>query len=172
MESIYGIMENVSMDNNQFNNINLLDILYLLKRNRYILLISFLSVVFTTGFFTFTSDKVYEAKATLSIRVNEMPRNELSSFSSTFLQNNYIRNELAIIESRSLANDVIQTLQNSAYKDSLFILGNRPLETGSNFREKLFSFIIKRDSVQRALSISKIIDEFLSNTHVDFSENS
>ncbi len=131
-----------------------------------------MSVVVTVGFFTFTSERIYEASATLSIRQGGDLHGQLFNIPSVFHQKYLVENQVAALESHSLAVDVVRKLQESTYKDSLHILGNGPLRKVPSIREKLFSRLVKRDSVKKKPSFQGQVNGLISTTKVSYSRDS
>ncbi|MCK4829751.1 hypothetical protein KA005_79235, partial [bacterium] len=125
------------MDENKLKTISLIELIRPLRRNWGIVLVAFLSVTLTVAFFTITSEPVYEASATLSIREGGDLKKQLFDMPSLFVQENFIKNHVAVLESRRLAAETVKKLMTSEVKDTLSIIGNGPMENEPTFREKL-----------------------------------
>ena len=150
----------------------LVDLFRLLRRHWGIICVSFLSVIFTVAFLTFYAEKEYEASAILSLREGVDIQDELFDLPSIIRQKYLVKNQVAILESRRLAKDVIRKLQESIHKDSLSILGYAPTRDEQTFKQKLFFWRSKQDTAQSALTLKKIVEGFQSSTKVSFGKES
>jgi len=117
--------------------ISLQDYLRILYRGRWIIFFSFLAVVIATAYFTFTAKPVYEASA--KIMVESQGTMERALFNLNYLgnQTTLITNQVEILKSRMLAEEVVRFLESSPYRDSLAIF--RPDENGEfmDFRSQV-----------------------------------
>ena len=121
------------MDNNT-NTLRILDLNTLtrpIRRNWFVVLLCFVSVVSTVAYMTFTSKPVYEASATLSIRDTGDMQKQLFNIPSILTQKSLINNQVAHLQSRTLAGEVIQRLQALPYRDSLAIVDEKPKDSVS-----------------------------------------
>jgi len=156
------------MENNKIKSVTLKEFLKILRWNWGVIFITFCSVVLTIGFLTFTSERVYEASATLSIRESGDLQEQLFNLPSIIRQKYLIKNQVAVLKSRSIAAIVIEELQKSVHKDSLSILGNEPSENVPTIRKRIFSWLSRADSQSNALSIRQIVRRFQSRTDVSY----
>ena len=156
------------MDENKRKTIYIKEVLQPLRRSWGIALIAFLSVVITVGFLTVVSEPVYEASATLSIQEDSGLHGQLFDIPAVFLQKYLIKDQVAILKSRSLASNVIQKLQASAYKDSLSLLGNVPSKKVIPFYKKLFAWSAKQKTVKKKPSFQELVNRFRSATKVSY----
>ena len=117
--------------------VTLNDYLRILYRGRWIILISFLIVFTTTAYYTFTEQPVYEASALVMIKEEGGVQRKIFEGSSYIERETSINNQVEILRSRTLAEDVIHRLQNSSTADSLFILGKGSLKK----RFSILSFV-------------------------------
>ncbi|HHS13732.1 MAG TPA: polysaccharide biosynthesis tyrosine autokinase [bacterium] len=85
-------------------------------------IITFIAVITLTVIFLTVAKPVYQASASLSIQEGDL-HGQIFDFPNVFFQKNLIKNQVAILQSHSLALDVIHRLQESPYADSLVILG-------------------------------------------------
>lgn len=101
--------------------INLQDYLRILYRGRWIILASFLSVFLITAYFTFTASPLYEASS--RIMVENQGSTERALFDINYLgnQSTLITNQVEILRSRMLAENVVRYLEGVPYRDSLAI---------------------------------------------------
>ena len=97
-----------------------------------IILISFFVVMAGTVYFTFTAKPVYEASALVLLKEEGQVQQQLFDYSSFMKREKMINNQVEILKSRTLAEDVIEALQKSQHADSLYILGNGPSNGGFN----------------------------------------
>ena len=163
--------------------LTLQDYLSIIYRGRWIIIISFLAVMISTIYFTFTAKPVYESSATVMIKQEGSVQQQLFDVGSFMKQETMINNQREILTSRTLAEMVIKKLQNSPYADSLEVLGNGPdskrksfmglilslFKKGDenepepfnnlvrNFREGVITVLPKRDTDIIELKISKIL---------------
>lgn len=156
------------MENNKVKSVTLKEFLKVLRWNWGVIFITFCSVVLTIGFLTFTSERVYEASATLSIQENGDLQEQLFNLPSIIRQKYLIKNQVAVSKSRTIAAKVIKELQKSVHKDSLSILGNEPSGNVPTIRERIFSWLSRPDSQSNVLSIQQIVRRFQSNTDVSY----
>lgn len=149
------------------------DIFGMLRRNWMVVLISFFSVILTVGFFTATTEPVYEASATISMREwrDDVTRRTMD-LPNVLLQKYLVKNQVAILESRRLAVNVVKILQESVYKDSLRLLGNGPKTKETSLRERLFSWMKKKDTEKKKKTFQEMIKKFKAQTKVSYGRES
>ena len=101
--------------------INIQDYLRIVYRGRWIILASFLLVLLITAYFTFSSKPVYEATA--KIMIESQGSMERALFDVNYLgnQTTLITNQVEILKSRMLAENVVHFLEAVPYRDSLEI---------------------------------------------------
>ncbi len=117
--------------------VSLEDYLRILYRSRWLILASFLIVLIATVIFTFTTPPVYQATA--KIMVESKGSMERALFDLNYLgnQSTLVTNQVEILRSRRLAEEVVRTLESSPYRDSLKIF--QPNKDGEymTFREQV-----------------------------------
>lgn len=101
--------------------INIQDYLRIIYRGRWIILASFVIVLLITAFFTFTSKPVYEASAKIMIESQGSMQRALFDVNYLGNQTTLITNQVEILKSRMLAENVVQYLEAVPYRDSLEI---------------------------------------------------
>ena len=94
-----------------------------LKRHWIIVVTAFFSVVFTVGLFTLFAVPQYEAVGTLIFRKSGDLTSQMFDIPAVLMQKYMIKNQIAVLESRQLAIDVIEELKRSPHADSLIVLG-------------------------------------------------
>jgi tyrosine-protein kinase Etk/Wzc len=101
--------------------ISLKDYYRILYRGRWIIFISFVVVMIITIIYTFTSPKIYQASS--RIIVESKGTMERALFDITYMANQttLITNQVEILKSRYLAENVIRYLEASPFRDSLTI---------------------------------------------------
>lgn len=99
--------------------VNIQDYLRIVYRGRWIILASFLVVLLITAYITFTSKPVYEATA--KIMIESQGSMERALFDVNYLgnQSTLITNQVEILKSRMLAENVVRFLEAVPYRDSL-----------------------------------------------------
>lgn len=114
-------MEQNFENNQEEQQVNIQDYLRILYRGRWIILASFLIVLAATTYFTFTSPPVYEATA--KIMIESQGSMERALFDVNYLgnQTTLITNQVEILKSRMLAENVVRYLEAVPYRDSLEI---------------------------------------------------
>jgi tyrosine-protein kinase Etk/Wzc len=120
--------------------VSIQDYIRILYRGKWIIILSFFIALILTTYITFTTDPVYEAKATVLIQGSGTKERMLFDDFYFANQSTMITNQIEILKSRSLAEQVIKTLDLSDVRDSLQIF--RPNEDGEimSFREMTYWF--------------------------------
>lgn len=123
------------MEVKQAHTLSLNDFLRTVYRGRKIILISLLTVLIVTAIITFRTDPVYEASVKLLIEDASNMGDALFGYSYyTFGRNrNEIYNQVEILKSRTLAENVLNKLLDSEYAEGLEILGNGSGENDNSF---------------------------------------
>jgi tyrosine-protein kinase Etk/Wzc len=107
--------------------VTLTDYLRVLYRGRWIIAACFLITLVTTAFFTFTAEPIYEASATVMIKEEGGVSDVLfGGVASAFRRDTEINNQVQILKSRTLAEEVIRKLRQSDKATTLRVLGNLP----------------------------------------------
>ncbi len=125
------------MDEFQEQQVTLKDYVRILYRGRWIIGISFVVVMAATIYFTFTSLPVYEASALVMIKSEGGMQQQIFEISSYMNRATSINNQVEILKSRTLAENVIRRLQESDYADSLWILGSHKKEDGFSLKKTI-----------------------------------
>jgi len=158
------------MENANSKTVELSDLFKPIRRNIGTIVILFITIVGTVSFFTATAEKVFESSAVLSIQEAVRTQNQLVEVPSVLYQKYIVQNQVAVLESRSLASRVVKDLMKSEYSDSLQILGNRKRKS------KIPSFLKKiiggaSDSKKESPpSFQKIVRRFKKATSVSFGQ--
>ena len=117
--------------------VSLEDYLRIIYRSRWLILASFLVVLIATVIFTFTTPPVYQATA--KIMVESKGSMERALFDLNYLgnQSTLVTNQVEILKSRRLAEEVVRTLESAPFRDSLQIF--QPNKDGEylTFREQV-----------------------------------
>ena len=101
--------------------INLSEYFRILFRGRWIIFISFIVIVGSTAYFTYKMRPVYEALTTIMIEEEGMEDN-IFDMNPFFNIKNNLTNQMEVLKSRTLSEQVIRSLQNSPYQTELEIL--------------------------------------------------
>lgn len=107
---------------------NLQDYIRILYRGRWIITFSFIVVVTATVYWTFTTHKVYESTSLILLKEEGGMQRQIFEVPTFMKKETMINNHVEILQSYSLAEEVIKRLQASKYSDSLYILGTRKLK--------------------------------------------
>ncbi|MFQ6614922.1 MAG: Wzz/FepE/Etk N-terminal domain-containing protein, partial [Fidelibacterota bacterium] len=103
--------------------ISLKDIYYILRRNFRLIFIASFAVLLITTVFTLLATPVYESSALMMI---EEPNKAMSVFDIGLSSDmNLLTNEMEILKSRTMAEEVVQELWNSPHRNNLFLFGTR-----------------------------------------------
>ncbi|MDM7925916.1 MAG: polysaccharide biosynthesis tyrosine autokinase [bacterium] len=116
------------MEEPEEQQLSLKEYLRMIIRGKWIILICFLTVFTGTVYYTYTAHPVYEASAMVMIKDDAGIRRQLFQVTNIMQQESRINNQVEILKSLSLAESVIQSLQQSPVADSLYVLGKRKLE--------------------------------------------
>ncbi len=114
------------MDQQQDRQVTFQDYLRILYRGRWIILISFLTVVGFVSYYTFTMTPIYRSSVKVMIKDNSGVQQALFNVVDFMEKEKKINNQVEILNSRTLAESVIKRLQASDQADRLFILGYDP----------------------------------------------
>ncbi len=101
---------------------NLRDYLSVMYRSRWSILAIFIAVVSVTLYVTLTTPPTFEAAATIIVDERQGMGQSLFDFTAISQQRTLINNQVEILKSRSLAQEVMKRLLSSMHKDSLAIL--------------------------------------------------
>ncbi len=114
---------------NEQQQVTLQDYIRVFYRGRWIISISFVVILLSTAFYTFTAPKVYRASG--KIIVESKGTMERAIFNLNYLgnQSTLITNQVEILRSRFLAQRLVQKLEASAFRDSLKIF--QPADDGT-----------------------------------------
>ncbi len=114
-------MENFNETIENEQQLSLQDYIRVLYGGRWIILLSFLTVLISTAIFTFMSEPVYEAGATVLVEEDKSVQKALFDMNSFASQSTMIANQVEVLQSRTLAERVVQALEAAPYRDSLEI---------------------------------------------------
>lgn len=109
--------------------VSLQDYLRIMYRGRWIIAISFLVVLIATAFFTFTTPPVYEASGRIMVESKGSMERALFDLNYFGNQTTLITNQVEVLKSRRLAEEVVRYLESVPYRDSLAIF--QPDKEGS-----------------------------------------
>lgn len=140
--------------------VTLSDYMRVLYRGRWIILFSFLIVVAFTAYFTFTTQPVYEASALAMLKEEGRVQQQIFEVSSFMKRETMINNQVEILKSRTLAEDVIHRLQDSPRADSLWILGNRTEGEKFSLKKWVFSLLKGGDGDPEGPSFDDLVEGF------------
>ncbi|MBN2415895.1 polysaccharide biosynthesis tyrosine autokinase [bacterium] len=127
---------------------------------------SFLIVVTTVVLLTVSGTPVYESKAVISFSEGVDAPGDLLNIPSVLRQKYLVKNQVAILNSRQLARRVVQSLNQSSYRDSLSLLGGVPAHQPSPLKETLFPWTASRDTARKYYSEQRLIERFHKRTEV------
>jgi len=125
--------------------LSLQDYLSIIYRGRWIIGVSFFVVMIATVYFTFTAQPVYEAAAMVMIKQEGSVQQQIFDVGSLMKQETMINNQKEILQSRTLAEMVIDKLRKTPWADSLAVLGNGPASRRISVKGFLKSLLIKEE---------------------------
>ncbi len=112
--------------------VNWRDYIRILYNGRWVIIASFALVIMATIYVTFATEPIYQSSAVMMIEQKNSMGESLFDFTSMMKKETMINNQVEILKSRSLAEDVIRRLQMSPEAHRLRILGNKPLDENAN----------------------------------------
>ncbi|MCS7228978.1 MAG: polysaccharide biosynthesis tyrosine autokinase [Candidatus Kryptonium sp.] len=140
--------------------INLYEVIQVLYRGKWLIILVFILVVLATAIFTFMQDPIYESTAVILIEKGKKGLGLSEAFDITGLsEQRNIKNEIEILKSRSLAEAVAKKLINRVYidpenkKDTILVI----LPSRKDLREGIKPFA----------SIETILERFEKNVKVE-----
>jgi len=152
--------------NSKIRGFSLEDLIPPLRRNFRWACAGFVSVMATVIFLTLTSPRVYRASGTLLLQQGEEGQGSLLEVPSILRQKYWIKNQVAVLQSRTLAEAVIRALEQSSYRDSLQILGYVPPEGKKYTLKRILGISSKKG--RQALSMPQKVKQFQASIHVSY----
>ncbi|HFE64853.1 MAG TPA: hypothetical protein ENK14_10635, partial [Caldithrix sp.] len=116
--------------------ISLQDYLRIIYRGRWIIAISFIIVIIATAYYTFTASKVYEADGKIIVQSQGSMERALFNMNYFGNQTTLITNQVEVLKSRQLAEEVVKYLEAVPYRDSLQIFQPNNEGMYMNFRDQ------------------------------------
>jgi len=129
VESKVPNMPDISEIDDQEKPLEFADYLRILYRGRWIIAISFITVLAATLIYTFKTPPTYEATTTLLIETNNSVEQSLFNLTSFGSQANMLTNQMEILKSRNIAERVVHFLEQSDVRDSISFF--HPLDDGT-----------------------------------------
>ena len=137
-------MENSSTNSSyefEANQVTLKDLIRKVLRARWWITISTIVILLFTIYFTYSTPPVYQATASIMIETSNKAQ---KIFNYNLTDDIRISDEVSVIKSRTIAEDVVKSLWNSNKRNSLFIFGTKLfLPRGQRLRrpiKQIFSF--------------------------------
>ena len=126
--------------------VNIQDYLRILYRGRWIIIISFITVITFVSYYTFTATPIYRSTVKVMVKDNGGVQKTLFNVTDFMEKEKKINNQVEILKSRTLAENVVKKLMMSDQADKLIILGNVPenRRKGVGLKKgikKLFDFV-------------------------------
>ncbi len=104
--------------------ISLYDYLRIFYRGRWIILISFVTIVAFVTYYTFTAIPVFQSTVKVMVKDNGGVQKTLFNVTNFMEKGTKINNQVEILQSRTLAENVLKKLLSSEYSGKLAIIGN------------------------------------------------
>ena len=143
--------------------VSLSEYIRVLYRGRWIILISFLIVMIATIYFTFTTQPVYEASALVMLKQEGGVQRQIFEVSSFMQKETMINNQVEILKSRSLAENVIHRLEESNRADSLWILGKGKNKEKFSLTKWIYSLVFPKGGNHEEITFDDIVKTFREN---------
>ncbi|RKY87049.1 hypothetical protein DRQ11_07160 [candidate division KSB1 bacterium] len=135
------------------NPVRLTDYLRILRRGKWIIILSFVAVVGSTAYFSFTTTPTYEAQCMVIVDSQSRVERTLFDVGPFSQQVTMINNQVQILKSRLLAEKVISSLLESGLQDSLSLFRvENPEDLHVGYRR----YFVRH--LQEALSIEPVRD--------------
>ena len=154
------------MDDNRLKHVTVGELLRPLRRNWGLVVAAFLGVVITVGILTLTAERVYESSAILSIREGRDVQSQVLNVPNVFAQEYLVKNQVAILESRSLASEIVKNLQRSVHRDSLAILGHPSKQSQVSIQNRILEWLGISSPSTEPPSFLKMVKTFQTATRV------
>ena len=113
--------------------VSLQDYIRVLYRYRWLILVSFFVIFAGTVWYTFTTQPIYEASATIMIKSEKSSMEDLFG-GPVYSGQKELNNQIEYLKSRTLSEKVVEHLDNTKYADSLYVLG-----TAGEVKESILS---------------------------------
>lgn len=128
--------------------------LRILFRGRWIIFMSFLTVVATATYLTYKMEPLYDASTTILIERKDIVETRVFNTPAPFWhwQVTRVANQMELLRSRSLAEEVIRDLEDSPYRDELEVMSGRGPEG------HLLTFDDRVQELHKNLSIDVVKD--------------
>jgi tyrosine-protein kinase Etk/Wzc len=123
-----------------------------LFRGRWIIFLSFLTVVSLTAYLTHSMRPMFEASTTILIDQKNAMDQSIFNVSGPFNVQTEIANQVEVLKSRTLSEEVIRSLQLSPYKEELEIL--RDASPGG----EVVTFDAKVQGLREGISVNHLTD--------------
>ena len=133
------------------------------RRNLWLIIIPFVSIVGTVGVLTFLAQPIYESKAAVYIGSSDQLNFDANQVA---VQRYMVKNQIPILKSRRLAADVIRRFQNSEYKDSLLVLGTTKLPPRIPLIRRITDLFYKSDREEKPATFIQLVEDFRDATKI------
>jgi len=141
--------------------VSLNDYMRMLYRGRWIILFSFIVVVAATAYITFTTQPVFEASVLVQLKQDGGVQRQIFEVSSFMKQETRINNNVEILKSYTLAEEVMRRLKASEHADSLWILGRRNDEAaGHSIKSRILSLLGLKPEEEKEPTLEDLADHF------------
>jgi len=129
--------------------VTLTDYLHIILRRKWIIALCFAAVLGSTLYFTFTTPPVFEASATLMIEEKGGMQRALFEFPTSAEQTTMIANQVELLKSRLVAEEVVRKLLDSPYRDRVALVANVKDRIG-------LSFLSAVQALRNGLTVSSV----------------
>ena len=143
--------------------VTLQDYLRILYRGRWIITVAFIAVLSSTIFFTLRATPIYEVATTLMIDTGKSKTGlDMFSFASIGQRETVINNQVEILKSRRLTEDVVEELRKKGYDQTFYLFGAK----GSNHNDEPLTLNQIVKALRASVEISPRRDTELINIKV------
>ncbi|MEA3500518.1 MAG: polysaccharide biosynthesis tyrosine autokinase [Candidatus Marinimicrobia bacterium] len=134
--------------------LNLREIIYIILRNKWIIIISFLVIISLTLIYTLRSPDIYQSSSLLLIE--NQNQSFINPFSSMGNSRFDINNEVKILKSRSLSKRTVSTLKNNYNLDSLYLFKKGADPDKKSLKQRFFSIFKNNGNGAEAIDMNNI----------------
>lgn len=158
------------------------NLIRILKRNFWIIFLSWFIVTVTAFYFTMKAEPEYQASATIAVGRQSDLHGEVFNLPNSILNKYIVKDQVTVLESRSLASTVVERLQSGPYADSLLVLGKasawKSQSMLSRWMEqnpvlsKYLNFLPKNGGQSAEIPFQKLVENFAASVTVSFGTES
>jgi len=159
------------MTEQKTENITIQDLIRPVRRNWVLVFIAFFTVVLTVGLYTWSVMPEYESVGTVIVNKSGTVVNQLFDMPSAMMEKYLVKNQLAVLQSRRLAANIISRLENGTRPDSLMILGFTPRDHVPSFLDRLKNIVFSSNTAIPEMTFNEKVKNFQDATDVRYQQD-